>query len=300
MRRAAALGTAFWLLLAANTDARDFQARCEALLGARAGAIVACEIESGRLLALVNPATAEAPLPPGSAFKPVTALAALAGGFGAAERLTCRGAYAPLAGGRALPCWQPGGHGRLTLEEAIARSCNVAFYQLGERVGSRAILAQAAEAGLGAAPGWRKRIGPEAAPALAVGEGLSIAVTARQLAGLACAIASDGRVRRVAWAPEAPGGAIAEASDLARVREGLRLAALFGSARGAAAPGLSVAGKTGTATYTDGSNRTYGWFVGYMPAERPRVAVVVLLKEANGFAGAAPLAGRVFAAYEPE
>jgi peptidoglycan glycosyltransferase len=58
--------------------------------------------------------------------------------------------------------------------------------------------------------------------------------------------------------------------------------------------GISVAGKTGTAQVgTAGSNLTQPWFIGFAPADNPRVAVAVTIERSNGGFGAtvaAPIA----------
>ena len=64
-----------------------------------------------------------------------------------------------------------------------------------------------------------------------------------------------------------------------------------GTGGAAAIPGISVAGKTGTAeTGNSGINTT--WFICFAPAENPRVAVAVTLENQTGFGGttAAPIA----------
>ena len=96
----------------------------------------------------------------------------------------------------------------------------------------------------------------------------------------------------------AAGLPVATPEVLKRLRAGMRGSVLFGSSRLAASNRLAIAGKTGTSTYLDGTHRTYGWFVGYAPVDRPRAVVVVFLKNANGFASAAPLAKQVFEAWD--
>jgi peptidoglycan glycosyltransferase len=67
-----------------------------------------------------------------------------------------------------------------------------------------------------------------------------------------------------------------------------------GTAAQAGLSGLSVAGKTGTAeTGTKGLNDA--WFIGYAPADNPKVAVAVVIEESSGTGGqvAAPIAGQV-------
>ncbi len=74
---------------------------------------------------------------------------------------------------------------------------------------------------------------------------------------------------------------------------GLEGATRYGTARSAAAPGVSIAGKTGTANADEGA-WTHGWFAGYSPSDRPSVAIVVYLERGHG-SDAAAIAGRVLA-----
>jgi peptidoglycan glycosyltransferase len=74
-----------------------------------------------------------------------------------------------------------------------------------------------------------------------------------------------------------------------------------GTGRGAAVPGVQVAGKTGTAQAPGGP--PHAWFVAYAPADAPRVAVAVLVErggdmgdEATGGRVAAPIAGTLLKA----
>lgn len=136
-----------------------------ALRGQRAGAVVVVDVNDGSILAsysgpgfdpnVVSGAsgqqavrdafralyadplkptldkTTSAAYPPGSTYKPFTALAALAEGLVTPKtRVDCRGAY--HYGGRAHKC--EGVHRRLNLHDAIVQSCNVFFYSIGEHI----------------------------------------------------------------------------------------------------------------------------------------------------------------------
>ena len=86
--------------------------------------------------------------PPGSTFKMVTALAALeAGVITTRDTVTCNGAF--HFAGETFKCWNRGGHGSVDLAEAIAKSCDVYFYDLAERLGVDRIAAMAKTLGLG-------------------------------------------------------------------------------------------------------------------------------------------------------
>jgi penicillin-binding protein 2 len=83
---------------------------------------------------------------PGSTFKPVSALAALADGFiDEKTEVTCTGVYE--FGNRRFRCEHV--HGRIALKEALMRSCNVYFYKLAELTGMDRIARVASELGLG-------------------------------------------------------------------------------------------------------------------------------------------------------
>lgn len=84
--------------------------------------------------------------PPGSTFKPMTALAALSGGVDPEETVFCPGGY--RLGNRFFRCL--GRHGSVNLHRAIARSCNTYFYTMGRRVGVDRIAWASRKMGLGA------------------------------------------------------------------------------------------------------------------------------------------------------
>lgn len=82
---------------------------------------------------------------PGSVFKLMIAAAALeTGATNTKEKFTCEGDYHKYG----MACWKKGGHGQLTLAEALAESCNVVFATLGERMSSKVIDEYATKLGL--------------------------------------------------------------------------------------------------------------------------------------------------------
>lgn len=92
--------------------------------------------------------------PPGSTFKPVSALAA-ADGINLDPKLrfpkSCTGAF--RFGNRIAHCWHRGGHGSLNMYDALKVSCNIYFYQLGLEVGDEMINHYADILGLGTKTG---------------------------------------------------------------------------------------------------------------------------------------------------
>ncbi len=86
--------------------------------------------------------------PPGSTFKMVTALAALADGKITSEtRVRCPGYLE--SGSRRFHCWKHGGHGAVNLERGLAESCDVFFYDVAQRVGIDKIAEMGRKLGLG-------------------------------------------------------------------------------------------------------------------------------------------------------
>ncbi len=86
--------------------------------------------------------------PPGSTFKMVTALAALENGdIDPEETVSCRG-YLDVSDVR-FHCWKRGGHGNINLHESLKQSCDVYYYDLGQRVGIDKIAEMARKLGIG-------------------------------------------------------------------------------------------------------------------------------------------------------
>ncbi|MGQ0553532.1 MAG: peptidoglycan D,D-transpeptidase FtsI family protein [Planctomycetota bacterium] len=84
--------------------------------------------------------------PPGSTFKPLAALAALqAGVLLPGDRLNCSGRL--TVGNQSLGCL--GTHGEISLRDALARSCNLYFYRVADRVGGDPLLEVAKRFGYG-------------------------------------------------------------------------------------------------------------------------------------------------------
>jgi peptidoglycan glycosyltransferase len=68
-------------------------------------------------------------------------------------------------------------------------------------------------------------------------------------------------------------------------------------AGGARIPGVTVAGKSGSAQLGDGS-LPHSWFIGFAPAESPQIAIAVIVERAGSGAGrAVPMAGNLMELY---
>lgn len=300
-------------------DAR-LQARAEALMEGKRGAVVALEPATGRLRALVSAPRANylnralnGLYPPGSTFKVFMAVAALsqgldplfncpAGGYRSARGTSAIRDVEACQMARRGKVWR--GFGRLDLASALVHSSNTYFAQLGVALGPErfgravdaarlrdpAVLLAATSvslesAGGGVPDGLRA---PELAP-VAIGQG-ALQLTPLAVAMLTAAVANDGVL------PEPTLDAAARPALRARpftfeaagrVKAMMRTVVRAGTGRACDVPGLDVCGKTGTAE-TGRGGRDHAWFTCFAPERTPRLVVTVVVEE-GGFGAAAAL-----------
>ena len=239
--------------------------------------------------------------PPGSTFKLATSVIALKDGLvGLKEHMpvSCSGGL--QYGSRYFRCWEKKGHGSLDLEGAIKHSCDVYFYQLGLKVGlSRMIaggisLTMRDKSGIDLPeenqPFWpyaidyyNKKYGRNWSNAetlnLAIGQGAN-SQTVVNMAKLYSALATHGQEARPEIAHLVPQRKqlykLTQEQDSVLL-EGMKAVLEAGGTAGASAiQGLTLAGKTGTAQNSGGAD--HGWFVGFAPADHPKIVVAVLLE----------------------
>jgi penicillin-binding protein 2 len=220
--------------------------------------------------------------PPGSTYKAFVAAAGLAEGLVTPHtQVFCPGSFA--FGRRVYRCWKKEGHGSVALHQALQRSCDVYFYQLGLKLGVDRLAHYAQAFGLGKLTGiplaneragliptaaWKQQRFREPWMAgetvsISIGQGFDL-VTPLQLAVGYAAIANGGSViePRLVLRRTDPSGRVEEApppvvrgrvpvSDehLALVRKGLTAVVEDPGGTGGRSrvPGVAVAGKTGTA-----------------------------------------------------
>lgn len=273
---------------------------------------------------------------PGSVWKPVTLLAALAGGV--IDRgfvHVCTASPDPDLAGKACHA-----HGLVNVTKAITVSCNAYLWTVGKLMwraerNQRAEIAQryAIDLGLGVPTGVQQQIAalggysdfeafgsvpantPRYGDSLnsAIGQG-DVTVSPLQIAQLYATLArrgvrvptslvlevreADGTVRKAAPPQEIPTGIPKEYFDL--INEGLRQVPVSGTAAAAFSgfplDEIPVAGKTGTGEIP--SRDSHGWFAAYAPADDPEIAIAVVI-EHGGYGGvaAAPVVRRVLEHY---
>ncbi len=256
--------------------------------------------------------------PPGSSFKPVTLAAALGSGR-VTQQTTVDCPETITVAGAVIGNFERERYGRLTVPQAFAYSCNTAFVQIGLMTGADAIVGAARAFGLGRAPRFDlpaapghlpnpRTLGQRGLAQMSFGQ-WTLLVTPLQMALVASAIANHG----VAMQPfilsqvRTPDGRILASYAQRGSREAIPagLAAQLardmigvvrsGTGTTAQIPAVQVAGKTGTAENPHGT--THAWFIAFAPAERPVIAVAVLLENAGvGGVVAAPAARQVLVA----
>lgn len=292
-------------------------------------------------------------LPPGSAFKMVSAIALLhQQSFDPNRPLICRGYLEHADRQRCELFVRLGrGHGAMTLSDALTESCNVYFFHHAAEMGAGPLVEWAQRFGLGRRTGIdlpaegagsvpapfgsgkpAAKISPSETWNLAVGQG-TLTTTPLQMAVVMAAVANGGKrvhphllageMLTVADGADGSGlsRAPSQASGLgAAVRgplwkaplpspiEGIRPEALQtlrdGLSRAVADESgtahatvfselVKIAGKTGTAESAPG-RPPHAWFVGYVPADRPRFAFSVAIEHGgSGAVVAGPVAKRL-------
>jgi penicillin-binding protein 2 len=230
-----------------------------------------------------------------------------------------------------------GFHGSIGYYDAMAKSCNSFFYQLGRQVGPNALRKACLDVGLGEKQGIE--IGGEAKgtvptqeymdkhPRLhgwhegdtlnfSIGQGY-VAATPLQLANLAALVANngtnyvphllhqinsaDGKTSGKPVDPQVLKHVTASADFWADLKKALVGVIDHGTAQGAKIPNVIWAGKTGSAEHGDKKEKTHAVFVGFAPADDPKIAICVLIEQVgHGGDFAAPPAKDIVEAYLAE
>lgn len=334
-------------------------------LKGRAGAVVAINPFTGEILAMVSSPTYDptiflTPMPsvmwngivndpmhplenrairgqysPGSMYKVLIGALALTSKFiTPGDKYFCPGKY--TLGDSVFRCWRKEGHGSVGLVEALTVSCDVYFYNLGERLGINRISEFSSELGLGRATGielkdeatglvptieWKRRRFNQPwhkgeSVITAIGQGFTL-VTPLQVAKVMSGIVNGGKVltpRILASTPQKlEMNFNIGAEELDVIKKGL-LAVVDsdrGTARAIKDPMFSIGGKTGTVQVVRGlfsklpdeadlpyKMRDHAWFFGFSPVENPEILVVAIVEHGgHGASIAAPVVRDVIKGY---
>ncbi|KKC29400.1 cell division protein FtsI/penicillin-binding protein 2 [Caldanaerobacter subterraneus subsp. pacificus DSM 12653] len=238
---------------------------------------------------------------PGSVFKTITASAALEEKVVSLhEQFYCPG-YTTVAGHR-INCWAT--HGSEDFVKGVQNSCNVVFVTVGQRLGVEKLYKYIRDFGFGKttgillpgeAPGLvlsEERVGPVELATNSFGQG--IAVTPLQMITAVAAIANGGKLMQpqiVKAIVDSKGKVVKEfkpkivrrvisKETSATMREILKSVVAEGTGKAGYIEGFDVAGKTGTTEkYMPG--KYVASFVGFAPADDPKVIVLVVIDEPN-------------------
>ncbi|MBI5243830.1 MAG: penicillin-binding protein 2 [Elusimicrobia bacterium] len=292
---------------------------------AKRGFILVQDPRSGDLLALAsfpadrlkNPAVQDV-YEPGSTFKLVAAAAALERRlYGPQETIDCEGGRWALAPSVAIKDHEP--EGLLTLQQVIERSSNIGTAKVALRLGASAFHRTCRLFGFGSRtgiplPGESSGLLPPVSALTTVrlgnaGFGQGIAVTPLQLAAAYSALANNGallepRIVLSIGDKALPGPVrlrqVAAPETVSALREFLEGVVLRGTGMTAQVSGYRVAGKTGTAQKVDPATGRYSAadyvssFIGFVPADDPRLSILVVVDSPRvGYYGS-EVAGPVF------
>lgn len=278
----------------------------------------------------------KASYPPGSVWKPVTLLAALAGGVIDASFVhVCDGRPDPELAGKSCHY-----HGQVDLMRSIEVSCNAYLWMVGKQMWrvertEHIEIAQryAVELGFGMPTGVQQQIAsmggtpdvetsgnvPASTPRYgdslnsSIGQG-AVTASPLQIAQFYATVARSGVRIPTSLVLEVrhPDGSVIHADPPQEisvhidkhyfdiVKEGLERVPVSGTAAavfsGFPLDDISVAGKTGTAEIT--GRESHGWFAAYAPADDPQIAVAVVIENGGyGSRSAAPVVRKVFDYY---
>ena len=251
---------------------------------------------------------------PGSVFKIITLAAGLeSGAVDLNSTFYCGGSLDVLGRTEPVNCWNLAGHNDETLEQAVMNSCNVAFVNIGQRIGAERFYKYIRAFGLfeqtdidltGEADSiwWTEDVffnKSNLSQLAAASFGQTFTITPIQLITAVSAVANGGYLMQpyiVSEILNADGSTFSQTEPVV-IRQVISeetsrkccemLEQVVGNEHGtgtnAYVPGYRVCGKTGTSEdivyqASHGSKRYIASFLGFAPANDPQVAVLVLLK----------------------
>jgi penicillin-binding protein 2 len=282
------------------------------------------ELNENPAMPLLNRAVAGT-YPPGSTFKMVTAMAALAIDRARVDDVhNCPGYY--QLGKVTFRCGNRNGHGTINLEQAIEGSCNVYFFHMGLQAGIDAIYDKAVALGLGSKtgieldadqaglvpnPAWKRHVYQDGwrdgdTCNISIGQG-ALLTTPLQMAMVTATLANGGTLYRprlvIGIRPEdqetyqnVTPVVVRELNwdrrQIEVVRLGMKDVVMspHGTGKGARIADVEVAGKTGTAEFGRKEERhRHAWMVAFAPYDHPKYAIALLVDEGvSGGETAAP------------
>ena len=253
---------------------------------------------------------------PGSTFKTVVAAAALESGKYQPDTLIPAGASYTLPGTSValtnVEAQANGNNGKISFEDALAYSSNTAFAQLGNTLGSDAIIKQAKKFGFfdslpvdgsdytgfplrSVGSTFSLKPTPDRLALESIGQG-DAKVTPLQNAMIAAAIANNGTLMKptlVDCVRSSDLSVLSQtkptilnqvmSSDSATKLSAMMQAVVTKENPNLALPNIHVAVKTGTAQIGTHNQAANGWVIGFAPAEDPKIAIAVVVHNTSTF-----------------
>ncbi len=247
---------------------------------------------------------------PGSIFKIITSASLLKEGLIEPDKTYFCPGYIKI-GNTTIGCHEEHGHGHLNFEEIIAQSCNVGVIQCVKKLTDRKFYSHILEFGLneptkidlhGEGIGFLlkpKHWSKLSKPTIAIGQGIS--VTPVQFITAGAAIANNGLLMKplIIAAIKNPQGKIIKkfkptpirqiiSPELAQeITKLLKKVVTNGTGKLAQINGYEIAGKTGTAQKVDSQGgyspiNFISSFIGYLPADDPKLVILVIIDEPKG------------------
>lgn len=307
----------------------NLQDATAAALGSTFGGAAVLDAKSGDVLALAGLAFS-APQPPGSTFKVITASAALEDGATTLdEQFPVQ--TSTVAGGREIANAHDESCGG-DLVTSFALSCNTVFAPLGVRIGGEKLVEEAEQYGFNSPPtiynpkSLALTQPPDSTIPNPLGEEVNVAVSAigqgevlatpLEMASVSQTVANHGvrsptaMVKSPELAGDYPDVEVMKPEVSDQVKKMMIEVVNSGTGAAASLPDAQVAGKTGTAelgTTTNSEPVAPGeepeqdvdaWFTAFAPADKPKLAVAVMVVNAPGDGGtvAAPIARQILEA----
>jgi len=259
---------------------------------------------------------------PGSTFKVLTVASALENGM---ENNTYKDKGSIVIDGKEISNYGGKAYGEINLKTALAVSSNTVFASIGVELGGENLRGISERAGIGEKIPFDisvsksvfqyKEMSKTDMAAVGMGQG-KILMTPLHMALVSSAIANDGIMMKPSLVSriETQKGTVLkkhktdelyrvmDQDTAAKINEMMQEVVNNGTGKNASIKGIKVAGKTGTAEneLTSGQkNKEHAWFIGFAPADDPKIAVAVILEYSGSTGGsaAAPIARELISAW---
>ena len=324
------------------------QKACYDAMGNYDGAVIVTEVKTGRIIAMVSKPdydpnyieenweslladnesgtllnrVTQGLYPPGSTFKIIDCIDLLEENPDAVKDYSfeCSGVFEQ--GGESIHCYDYEVHGRITLEESFAHSCNSSFANIGLNMISPDTMSDTLRSLLfnsklpydlpyvRSSVNMPDTLSTEGIMQMSIGQGTT-SMTPLHLNMITSAVANGGVLMRpplVDELPDAKGrtlrvygneayGSLMPEEVAQQVVQFMRAVVTDGTASSLSGRDYEAAGKTGSAEF-DNNKSSHAWFTGFAPASDPEICVTVLIEgKGMGSSYAVPVAGKIFDAY---